>query len=131
MDKNDQLFRNLLPDFSRTELIDFIQMVSDRSQLVGVLEDFDALQKLEIINFIMDGAIQDSVIRLFQKSETVNSYELEILEGRIHLLKLMFHMAVHKDDIHSIIDIDNRINQLFFEYRVKGGKKWVNDEKKI
>lgn len=131
MDKNEQLFKNLLPDFSRKELIEFLNIASDRSQLINVLENFDALQKLEIINFIMEGVVQDSVIKLFQQSEAANIHELAILEGRIHLLKLMFHMAVHKDDIHSIIDIDNRINQLFFEYRVKGGTKWVNDEKKI
>lgn len=131
MDKNEQLFKNLLPDFSRTELIDFIQIVSDRSQLIDVLENFDALQKLEIINFIMDGAIQNSVIQLFKGTAPINSQELEILEGRIHLLKLMFHIAVHKDDVRSIIDIDNRINQLFFEYRVKGGTKWVNNDNKI
>lgn len=127
MDKNEQLFKNLLPDFNRQELIEFLKIASDRSQLISLLENFDVLQKLEIINFIMEGAVQDSVLKLFQQSEAPNLHELTILEGRIHLLKLMFHMAVHKDDIHSIIDIDNRINQLFFEYRVKGGTKWVNE----
>src|ERR1035437_5582674 len=126
-----EIFSNSLSNMTREELKQLLTDQLTNTQIRKILKNLNENAKTEILeerfkerigNLVsMMASVGKKVIEL--KEEQTKEQDLQILEGRILLLRLIQKMATGKGDEKLLTETNDKLSMLFSEYRMQGGKK--------
>jgi hypothetical protein len=125
------LFLNALANMHREELIQHLANQLSDTQIKKILIGLHDNVKMEILesrfnekigNLVsMMATVGERIIEL--KEEQLKEQDLQMLDGRILLSKLIQKMALNKEDKKLLTETNDNLSRLFTEYRMQGGKK--------
>jgi hypothetical protein len=125
----NRMFSNVISHLNREELVDYLSGQLTNQQIKKILNDLPPNLKVEILENRFKGKIENILVAMASVAEKVTDLnktvavkqELELLKGKILLLKLTQKLASSAGDAKLSTEANSNLSNLFCEYRMKGG----------